>query len=159
MLKPLEIEFSRDLVIEIGISEIRKKFNHLISSPRVIKFYKNRLRLSFSYQAGAMKFFEDPDFRNFIFKLDNEFPFWLYFVHKDGDSLANLVLCFVLPYLTEPAKKKHFPEKVEELLSKRWIPALKNIKNGIGMDDDEYQEIEKQSIQYFETFLMNELGQ
>ena len=68
--------------------------------------------------------FEISEARDFVFQLDERFPFWLYFLSKARFELQSIMLCFLPPFLTPEAKARIFPEKLKTLMEERWLPAM-----------------------------------
>ena len=149
MFEPLIIVVSKDEVFSGDITPALGTLKKLIESPEVAKSYKEKVDIAFhGYDNRPEELFEIPEVRNFVYKLDEQFPFWLYFLSKEYLGLQALLLCFLPPYLKDEAKQEIFPERINELLTKRWFPALNHIGNMVGMSDNENKAITERTIQY-----------
>lgn len=149
MFEPLFIIVSRDEVISEDIEPALGTLKKLTESPEVAKAYKEKVDIAFhGYDHYHEELFEIPEVRNYVYKLDEQFPFWLYFLSKKHLGLQALLLCFLPPYLKEEAKQEIFPERINDLLTNRWFPALNHIGEYVGMDDTENKAITERTIQY-----------
>ena len=81
--------------------------------------------------------------------LDSEFAFWLFFLSKSGLGLQCLMLSFMPPYLTDEAKKVVFPERLEQLLSRRWFPAMNQICKSVGFSEQQIERLSDHVAEYF----------
>ena len=149
MFDPLIIVVSKDEVQSCDVSPVLGTLKKLIESPEVARSYREKVDIAFhGYNDYSEELFEIPEVRNYVFKLDEQFPFWLYFLSKKYLGLQALLLCFLPPYLNEEAKKKIFPERIDNLLSNRWFPALNHIGEFVGMDENENKAITERTVQY-----------
>jgi hypothetical protein len=70
--------------------------------------------------------------RNLVNQLDQQFPFWLFFLSKRHLGLRCLLFCFLPPFLAEGARARIFPERTSQLLSNRWLPAMSQMCQYVG---------------------------
>jgi hypothetical protein len=89
----------------------------------------------------TLELFEIPEVRDFVHKLDEEFPFWLFFLSKRYLGLQCLLRCFLPPFLTEEGRAETFPERIGQLLTKRWIPAMNNICEYVGFSEQQITQL------------------
>jgi hypothetical protein len=112
MADPLVIVVTRQEVESLDITGLE----YAAISPCVASDVKNhfgKIDLAFhGYDDDSRELFENPDVRNSVFKLDDAFPYWFYFLSKNDRGLQGLILCFMPPYLTEAAKQQIFPERL-----------------------------------------------
>jgi hypothetical protein len=115
-LEPFVIVISREDV-EAGDNEpTLRLLKQVVASPEVARSYQERLDIAFhGYDHDSRELWEIEEVRNYVFKLDDEFPFWLFFLTKRFHDLYALLLCFLPPYLTEKAKTEIFPARINEL--------------------------------------------
>lgn len=149
MFEPLLIVVSKDEVQSGDISPALGSLKKLIESPELARSYKENVDIAFhGYDDYQEEIFEMSEVRDYVYELDEKFPFWLYFLSKKHLGLQALLLCFLPPCLNEKGKARIFPERIDSLLSKRWFPALNHIGEFVGMDEDENKAITERSIQY-----------
>ena len=145
----LVIVVSREEVNSVDIEPALEILKQLISSPEMATNYKEKIDISFhGYETDSSELFEIPEVRNYVYKLDTEFPFWLYFLSKYHLGLQALLWCFLPPYLTEEAKAEIFPQKIDELLTKSWLPAMNHIGKFVEMSDKENKIMTERAMRY-----------
>jgi len=136
--------------IEAGnTSEVNHVLRGLLASPDTARGYKECVEITFDgYDEDPEELFEKVSVREFVKKLDEEFPFWLYFLSKQHLGLQTLLLCFLPPHLTDEARKRIFPNKLSELLSNRWFPALNHVAEYASLRGDEIDAITQRTVEY-----------
>lgn len=107
-------------------------------SPDMARELFERVDIVFhGYDHDRRELFEIPEVRNFVHRLDGQFPFWLYFLSKYHIGLQCLLLCFLPPFLTKEGRRSVFPERIGRLLSERWFPAMNQICEYVGLSEEE----------------------
>jgi hypothetical protein len=75
---------------------ILKKFTH---TPQMARNFMERISISFEgYDEDTRELDEIPEVRDFVHKLDDEFPYWLFFLSKETSGLKCIMRCFLLPF-------------------------------------------------------------
>ncbi len=140
---------SRAEVEAMDTSTVIGLLNRLIGSPETARRFVERVDISFQgYDDTRQELFEIPEVRNFVYKLDGEFPYWLYFLSKQLVGLKCLLLCFLPPFLTEDGRSRIFPERIRRLLENRWLPAMNHICAFAGMSEKEVERLSDRAIAY-----------
>ncbi|MGY1868208.1 MULTISPECIES: caspase family protein [Nocardia] len=101
------------------------------------------------YNDTGDELFEIESVRAFIYALDEHFPYWLFFSSTHTSSLQMIALCFLPPFLTAEGKKRHFPPRLAQLLTNRWIPALNDVAAYAGLDDAQLRARSDEALGYF----------
>lgn len=149
MTQPLHIIVSREEVLCGDVSGTLRTLRSLTETPESARLFQENVEISFhGYDGTTQELFEIPEVRNYVHSLDNQFPFWLYFLNKTSTSLQALLFCFLPPFLTDDAKQRIFPERIDSLLTKRWLPALQHISAFAAIDSKEDEAIKERTIQY-----------
>jgi len=91
-----------------------------------------------------------------VHKLDEQFPFWLFFLSKHDLGLQCLLLCFLPPYLTKEERAEIFPERIERLLTKRWFPAMNHICEYVGLSEQEIERLSDRVLAYIRSSPLDE---
>ena len=108
----------------------------LIESPTTARQFAERVDIVFhGYDDVPQELFEIQEVRSFVARLDEEFPYWLFFLSKSCLGLQCLFFCFLPPSLTETARARVFPSRIGELLTRRWFPAMNHICNYAGFSE------------------------
>jgi hypothetical protein len=114
----------------------------LIESPATARQFFERVDIAFhGYDDASEELFEILEVRDFVYKLDEQFPFWLFFLSKHHLGLQCLLLCLLPPFLTETGRSEHFPQRIGELLERRWFPAMNDICKYVGFSQHQIEEL------------------
>ena len=149
LAEPFVIIVSKEEILNGETSEIINIFESMLSSKDNVRKLKENVDIAFSgYDEDTRELFEIDQVRDFVFKLDEKFPYWLYFLSKRHLGLQCILFCMLPPYLTEEGKAKIFPQKIEALLINRWFPAMNHICENVGMGEDDIEELTKSSLDY-----------
>lgn len=133
---PLIISVSRDQVERGDIREVLATLNELVTTPDRTRRFKERVAIGFGgYDDDTEPLYEKPDVRRFVMELDQEFPFWLYFLSRYFDSLPLISLCMLLPHLTEEARREMHPKQLQDWIENRWGPALNYVCQTAGLPE------------------------
>jgi hypothetical protein len=121
----------------------------LIRSPAYARQWHERVDIAFDgYNETKEELFEIVDVRNFVYQLDEQFPFWFFFLSKSHFGLQCIMLCFLPPFLTPEAEAEIFPERIGRLLENRWFPAMNHVCKFIGMSELEIEQMTNRVIEY-----------
>lgn len=109
-----------------------------------------KLEIAFhGYNDDNRELFEIPEVREYVHLLDQDFPYWLFFLTKSGLGLQCLMFCFLPPYLTEDARKSIWPDRLEHLLSERWFPAMNHLCDVAGFSAQQVEKLADRVAEYF----------
>lgn len=130
-------------------TNVLESLKTLISSPETACKWFERVDIAIDgYNETREELFEIVEVRNFVQELDDEFPFWLFFLSKRDTGLQCIAYCFLPPFLTQSAKAEIFPQQLDSLLSKRWFPAMNQLCDWVGMQEDDIEMLSDRSVQY-----------
>lgn len=145
----VNIIISRQDVESKNILPTITALSKFIASPQVARAYMEKLDIGFSgYDQDNRELFEIPEVRDHVYLLDEKFPFWLFFLAKNCLGLQCLMFCFLSPHLTDIAKAKLHPRQLQELLTKRWFPAMNQISKFAELDEEEIEELTDRTLEY-----------
>ena len=147
---PLVIVVARSDVDKQDISAVVAVFKRLLESVETARLLRERVDISFhGYDADRRELFEIPEVRQFVASLDRSFPYWLYFLTRHSTGLQAIAFCFLPPYLTAEAQRSIWPQRLGELIERRWGPALAQIGAQVGLEDEEVTRMLADSAHYF----------
>lgn len=147
---PLVIVISRDEVERGDIERALSSLKCCMASADTIQDRFERLDVAFhGYDRDSREVFEIPEVRDFVHRLDEGFPFWLFFLSKKYLGLQAIMLCFLPPHLTEEAKRTVLPQRLDGLLNNRWWPAMNHICEAAGFTEVEIEELSERVVSYF----------
>ena len=148
-IDPLVIVVSRSEVEAMDTSAALGTLRKLTDSPATAREFVERVDIAFhGYDHTRDELFEIPEVRNFVYKLDEQFPFWLYFLSKCHLGLQCLLWCFLPPFLTDDARSRIFPERINDLLTKRWFPAMNHICGYVGFSESQIEQLTERALAY-----------
>jgi len=144
------IIISRDEVEAADTSRILELLSRFTSSPDIALANCENVDIAFhGYDDTQDELGEIPAVRNFVQELDTHFPYWLFFLNKSGLGLQCILYCFLLPSLTEEGRAEHHPKQLEQLLLRRWFPAMNAISESGGLSEQEIKALTDRAIRYF----------
>jgi hypothetical protein len=149
-VNPVVIVISRDEVEGRVASSALGALKSCLSSPAQALSFFEKLDIAFhGYDNDPRELFEIPEVRNYVSRLDIQFPFWLFFLTKDGSGLQCIMFCLMPPYLTEEARKTVLPQRLDDLLSGRWFPAMNHICELVGFSERRIENLTDRVADYF----------
>jgi hypothetical protein len=148
-IDPLVIVISRDEVEAGDTSPALGVLQQLRQSPESAKEFFERVDIAFhGYDHDSRELFEIPDVRAYSYQLDEQFPFWLFFLSKRHLGLQCMLFCFLPPYLTEEARARIVPERIDQLLMNRWFPAMNQVCKYAGFSEQQIEQLTSRVVGY-----------
>lgn len=146
---PLTVVASREQVLARDTGDLAQVLRGLTASREQALRWRERVEFRVQGWDGRTEaLFENPDIRRFVYELDEIFPYWLFFLSKNSDSLKFLTLCFLPPYLTAEGRAHEFPQRLGQLLSSRWFPAMNQLCAWVGMSEREIEAMTNRVVVY-----------
>lgn len=140
---PREDVFSGDLGETLGV------LRYLATATEALTTYRERVDIRFDgFDEDPRELWEIPEVRSFVERLDEQFPFWLYFMSRHGTGLIAILRCFLLPRLTPQADARVNNPKLADLLMRRWLPALNHMAARAGMTEAELLRLSDSAMDY-----------
>jgi hypothetical protein len=158
-INPLVIVVSKKEVLERNIQPALDVLRSLMVSPEVSKAYKENVKIIFQgYNDNISDLYKIKAVREYVNLLDEEFPFWFFFLSKEYLGLQNMVHCFLPPFRTDRGKREASPEIIGHYLTNRWFPAMSHICQFAGCSEEEVNELANRGMQYIESGKYNNCG-
>jgi hypothetical protein len=149
---PLTVGVHRVEVEAGDLSGPLQVLDQLIESPASALEWCERIDITFGgYDQHREELWEIAAVRDYVHKLDEAFPYWLFFLSRRYLGLQCLALCFMPPYLTEKAKAELFPQHLNDLLLKRWFPAMNHMCAYSGMGEVDLIRLTDSALKYLTT--------
>jgi hypothetical protein len=143
------IVITREEVEAQDISSTLAALGSLIKSPQPASNSFERIDIAFhGYNDTTEELFEIEEVRTFVQALDEQFPYWLYFLNKSGAGLQCIAYCFLPPFLTDEGKQRYFPERLNDLLIRRWFPAMNQICEWTEFTEEQIESLSDRSVNY-----------
>jgi len=140
---------SKSEVLSGDTQSVLGAFRALIATPATALKWRERVDFAIDgYNDTQWELFEIQEVREFIAKLDQDFPFWLFFLSKRDLGLQCIAYCFLPPFLKPEARARIFPERLDALLTRRWFPAMNQICDWVGMTEAENETMTNRAVEY-----------
>lgn len=111
----------------------------LIQSRRTARTFMERVAIYVAgYDDVNWELFEIDAVRDFVHRLDQRFPYWLYFLDKRTGSFDAIWRCMMPPFLTPEAQQRILPTHLEPALRNWWTPATDTVAEFAGLSADEH---------------------
>jgi len=158
-ISPLIIVVSKKEVLERNIQPALDILKSLMETPEIAAKYKENVEITFQgYNDKISELCKSKPVREYVNLLDNEFPFWFFFLSKEYLGLQNMVHCFLLPFQTDRGKREVFPKRIDDYLTNRWFPAMNHICRYTGCSKEEINELTDRGMRYIESGKFNNSG-
>lgn len=145
----MTIIVSKEEILSGDTKGVLEALRALISTPESALQWKEKLDFAVDgYNDVQSELFEIPEVREFITAVDEEFPFWLFFLSKHAVGLQFIAYCFLPPFLNPDASKRVFLERLDDLLSRRWFPAMNQVCDWVGLSEIEIESMSDRSVDY-----------
>jgi hypothetical protein len=149
---PLRVVVPRDEVRRQDIAPALAILKKLLKSPETARTYRESVDIVFDgYQEDQRELEEIKEIRDYVRKLDAKFPFWLFFLSRSMRGLRHIIYCHLLPFLSDEGKAEHHPRQLEQLLLKRWFPAMNVVAEFADLSETEIEEMTGGVLWYART--------
>jgi len=147
----LTVVISREQIEAGGISQPLGVLRQLLRRQAVIKFCEQVEICVTGFDDDPRELYEMAEVRNFVYKLDAEFPYWLYFLTKRGTGLSFILSCLCPPFLTPEDERRSWNERIADYLLKRGLPALNHICQRAKCSEEERRRLNDRIAEYILT--------
>ena len=144
----LSIVISRTDVEAGDISSTLSCLKQLLSTEAAIRYCEKVDIGVHGYDDYAGELNELPEIRDFVYKLDAEFPYWCYYLSKRALGLGLIFSCFCPPFLTPQARERVWLERIGGYLTKRGFPAMNHICAAAGCSEAEIERMTNRVMKY-----------
>jgi len=148
-IDPLVVVVSKAEVEAQDISAALNVLKRLTETPGTAMEFVERVDIAFhGYDHTSQELFEIQEVRNFVYQLDDRFPFWLFFMSKQYLGLQCILWCLLPPFLTEEAQSRIFPDRINRLLMDRWFPAMNHMCEYVGFTEKQIEQLTERALKY-----------
>ncbi|SMD01275.1 chlororespiratory reduction 6 domain-containing protein [Pedobacter nyackensis] len=145
----LTLIISRDEITRNDISISNNILQQLTTDKKIVNHFRERIEITFDgYNNTTEEIWEIPQVRKFVEKLDSEFPYWLYFLTKNGNGLYAIIKCFLIPNLIPEADIEINDLMLKNYLDNRGFPAMNHICNIAGISENENIQMTDRLFEY-----------
>lgn len=144
-----KVVISKQEVLSCNTNKASSTLRAFLASPDTALHWREKVDFAIDgYNDVQWELFELPEVRDFVVKLDSEFPFWLFFLSKYTTGLQCIAYCYLPPFLKKEARAQMFPERLDALLSDRWFPAMNHVCEWVGMSEEEIEKMSERAVKY-----------
>ena len=146
----ITVVISHEEILSGTPTECLSTLKRLIETPRIAKTYMERVDVAFDgFDENRWELWEIDPVREFVRRLDEQFPYWLFFLSKAHGGLKAIVYCFLPPFLTPEAQEEILPERMRALMDGRWFPAMNHVSEYAGLSEDDIHQLSNRVVRYF----------
>jgi hypothetical protein len=114
--------------------------------------YRERVDLTFAgYGERPAELWDIDEVRAYVARLDERFPYWLYFLSKETEALLVVAACLTRPAPVRPGGPGVglVGAEVAALLEERWFPGLNAVAELTGLSHADTVLITERTTRYF----------
>lgn len=142
------IVISRRDIQQGDISSTLSSLKQLLNPEAAIRYCEKVDIGVHGYDDDPRELNEMPEVRDFINRLDAEFPYWCYYLSKRALGLGFIFSCFCPPFLTPQARERVWLERIAGYLTKRGFPAMNHICAAAGCSEAEIERMTNRVMKY-----------
>lgn len=148
----LSFTISKEDILKSDFTGPMNILGQLTSDIYVMKYFRERVDIIFDgYNETSSELWEIPEVRNYVLELDSKFPYWLFFLSKNGNGLFVILKCFLLPYLEPIAEKEINGKRLQNYLEQRGLLAMNHLCELSGVTEEENIEMTNRLVDYLLT--------
>lgn len=145
----LNIVISRQEILSRDISIVMATLSQLLNNSKLALHFKERVDITFDgYNDIPDELWEIPEVRNYVYELDRAFPFWFFFLSKNGSALYVILKCYLLPFLTPEADNTENTPRIQTFLDNHFL-AMNGIGNQLNISYEENIAMSNRVFKYF----------
>jgi len=138
----LDIIITKEDVLRQDTSGPMSYLSPLIDNEDFAVFFREKVNIRFDDSDLLGKSLDElPEVRKYILKLDNEFPYWFYFLSKESPGLFLIHQCHMLPFLSDEDEFDLNINQFKENIINKWLPAMTEMCDFTNMSDQEMEEM------------------
>lgn len=147
----LAITIGRDEIESRDTSRALSNLAELLSKPGMATRLFERVVITVDgYNDASWELFEIPEVRDYLFELDDRFPYWLWFLDKSTPTFGWIWRCVAPPFLTPETRATEHPKVLVDLLQRRWLPAMNDVAAFAGSPECDIETFTDRAIAYIQ---------
>jgi len=131
------LDFDRSDIESGDTSEVMAVLKQLLERDAATKFCERVDLRCTGYDSDSRELWETPEVRAFVQKLDQQFPYWCYFLSRNGEGLLWLTYCLYPLALSQDEKQRLWLPAIRKYIEDRGIPQMTAICKYVGCSDQE----------------------
>ena len=152
----LSFTISKEEILKKDFTGSMNILEQLTSNISVTKYFRERVDIFFDgYNETSSELWEIPEVRDYVAELDAKFPYWLFFLSKNGHGLLVVLKCFLLPFLRPEMENEMNGKRLKSYLENRGLLAMNHLCKVVGVTEQENIEMTKRLINYLDNHEQN----
>jgi len=131
------LDFDRGDIEAGDTSDVMAVLKQLLERDAATKFCEGVDLCCTGYDSDSRELWEIPEVRAFVQRLDQQFPYWCYFLSRNGEGLLWLTYCLYPLALSQAEKQRLWLPAIRKYIEDRGIPQMTAICRYVGCSDQE----------------------
>ena len=131
------LDFDRGDIEAGDTSNVMAVLKQLLERDAATKFCERVDLCCSGYDSDSRELWEIPEVRAFVQKLDQQFPYWCYFLSRNGEGLMWLTYSLYPLALSQDEKQRLWLPAIRKYIEDRGIPQMTAICRYVGCSDKE----------------------
>lgn len=142
------LDFDREDIESGNTSSVMDILSQLLERDAAIRFCERVDVCCTGYDSDSRELWEIPEVREFVKRLDRQFPYWCYFLSRNGEGLLWLTYCLYPLALTPDEKQRLWLPAIRKYIEDRGIPQMTAICRYVGCSDKEAIRLTNSAVNY-----------
>jgi TPR repeat protein len=142
------LDFDRGDIEAGDTSDVMAVLKQLLERDAATKFCERVDLCCSGYDSDSRELWEIPEVRAFVQKLDQQFPYWCYFLSRNGEGLMWLTYCLYPLALSQDEKQRLWLPAIRKYIEDRGIPQMTAICRYVGCSDQGAVRLTNSAVNY-----------
>lgn len=153
--EPIVIIISKEEILSGNVAGTVTLLKRLIETPNIARQHMEKLDIAVDgYNNDQRELFEIHEVREYLLKLNRQFPYWLFFLSKHYLGLQLFAWCVLydLIKISSLMSEEHRKQNMEagiRALKIKWFPPMEEMGSFVHLTDLEIQDLKTRSLRYF----------
>jgi TPR repeat protein len=142
------LDFDRGDIESGNTSDVMGVLAQLLERDAATKFCERVEVCCTGYNSDSRELWEIPQVREFVKNLDRQFPYWCYFLSRNGEGLLWLTYCLYPLALTQDEKQRLWIPAIAKYIEGRGIPQMNAMCRYVGCSNEEVLRLTNGAVSY-----------
>ena len=142
------LDFDRGDIEAGDTSDVMAVLKQLLERDTATKFCERVDLRCTGYDSDSRELWEIPEVRAFVQRLDQQFPYWCYFLSRNGEDLLWLTYCLYPLAMSQDEKQRLWLPAIRKYIEDRGIPQMTAICRYVGCSDEEAVRLTNGAVNY-----------
>jgi len=142
------LDFDRGDIESADTGGVMGILTQLLERDAAMKFCERVDVCCTGYDSDSRELWEIPEVRAFVQRLDRQFPYWCYFLARNGEGLLWLTYCLYPIARTQDEKKRLWFPAIAKYIEGQGIPQMTALCRYVGCSDEEAVRLTNDAVNY-----------